>query len=77
MQLNQYLTQNNLTQEEFAKLVNKTQGFISHYLTGRYKLSAITTLNWAAATEYAVTPHELSPHLYPNPADGLPSNLRN
>ncbi|HDR0673388.1 TPA: helix-turn-helix transcriptional regulator [Pasteurella multocida] len=72
MQLDQFLAERNLTQVDFAKSVNKTQGFISHYLTGRHKLSAATTLEWARATDYTVTPHELSPHLYPNPKDGMP-----
>lgn len=76
MKLTEYLAEKKLTQEQFARLVQKTQGFVSHYLMGRCELSAKTTLAWSAVTNYLVTPHELSPHLYPNPDDGLPKHLR-
>ena len=76
MKLTEYLAEKKLTQEQFARLVQKTQGFVSHYLTDRCELSAKTTLAWSAVTNYLVTPHELNPNLYPNPDDGLPKHLR-
>ena len=76
MKLTEYLAEKKLTQEQFARLVQKTQGLVSHYLTGLCELSAKTTLAWSAVTNYLVTPHELNPNLYPNPDDGLPKHLR-
>lgn len=75
MTLTEYLSLERITQRDFAVLVGSSQGFISHYLTGRHKLSAKNTLKWAKATNYKVTPHSLSPHLYPNKNDGVPENL--
>lgn len=31
-------------------------------------------LSIAEATDFAVTPHEIRPDLYPNPSDGLPAH---
>lgn len=39
-------------------------------------LPADRVLDVAAATDWAVTPHELAPELYPHPEDGLPPDRR-
>lgn len=72
MKLKHYLKTSGVKQREFADLVGKTQGYVSRVSSGECLLSAATSLKWAAATEYQVTPHDLRPDLYPNPRDGLP-----
>ena len=42
----------------------------------RRKLPAERVLDISRACEFRVSPHQLAPHLYPNPTDGLPEWLR-
>lgn len=30
-------------------------------------------INWCRAVEWRVTPHQVAPHLYPHPLDGMPT----
>lgn len=43
------------------------------------RIPADRVLEYARATDWAETPHQLRPDLYPNPTDGLPADhpLRN
>ncbi|EAM8673184.1 transcriptional regulator [Salmonella enterica] len=72
MKLEKYLTLKKIKQQDFAITVGKTQGYISRIANETCKLKGDEVIKWAAATNYAVTPHDLRPDLYPNPNDGLP-----
>ncbi|UMR99295.1 helix-turn-helix domain-containing protein [Escherichia coli] len=72
MKLNEYLKINQIRQSSFAKAVGVSQGFVSAVIIGRYVPKGRNAIEWSKATGWAVTPHELNPHDYPNPTDGLP-----
>ncbi|EAR6708274.1 transcriptional regulator [Salmonella enterica] len=72
MKLSEYLRSNGIRQSTFAATVGVTQGFISSVIKGRYVPKGRKAIEWSEATEWAVTPHELNPHDYPNEYDGLP-----
>lgn len=71
MNLAQYLKREGLTQKQFAKHLETTQGLdltqgaISHWLTGRAKIAAEHVLKIEAATNGAVKRTSLRPDLYP------------
>ncbi|ORJ47828.1 transcriptional regulator [Kluyvera intermedia] len=72
MDLKNYLKTSGVRQQDFAELVGESQGYVSRVASGKCLLGAATSLKWAAATEFQVTPHDLRPDLYPNPNDGVP-----
>ncbi|MDQ9128762.1 YdaS family helix-turn-helix protein [Serratia fonticola] len=72
MDLKSYLNDSGVRQQDFAKFVGKTQGYVSRVAAGTCKLGSEVVLEWAAATGFKVTPHDLRPDLYPNQRDGLP-----
>lgn len=68
------------TQAALAEAINKLrdgpeigQSAISNWFQ-RGKVPAERVLDVAMATQFAVTPHDLRPDLYPNAADGLPAD---
>lgn len=62
-------------QDDFASRVGVSQGMVSHWVTGRHRVTDRRVLEVAAATGWQVTPHELRPDLYPHPHDGMPRSL--
>jgi len=72
MKLKDYLKTSGVRQNQFAELVGKTQGYVSRVAAAECFLSAATALEWAAATGYQVTPHDLLPNIYRKPSDGIP-----
>lgn len=72
MKLKDYLKEMRITQGEFAVIVGRSQALVSRIVSGVLLPGSDTTLIVAKATDYAVTPHELNPNIYPNPTDGLP-----
>ncbi|EKN6381744.1 TPA: helix-turn-helix transcriptional regulator [Yersinia enterocolitica] len=72
MKLSEYLNRNSISQKTFATSINASQGYVSHIVVGRHAPRGIMAINIAAATQWAVTPHELNATDYPNPTDGLP-----
>lgn len=59
MKLNEYLKKNNITQDEFAKSLGITQGFISQYTLGLVKMPALRALQIEKATNGMVTLDDL------------------
>lgn len=59
---------------ELARLLGVTKGAVWQW--ERESLPAERVLSVASATDWRITPHELRPDLYPNPADGLPDPSR-
>ncbi|QGH64183.1 transcriptional regulator [Serratia proteamaculans] len=72
MDLKTYLKQHRIPQHKFAAIVGTTQGWVSLVANGKYILTGETAIQWAKATNWTVTPHNLNPKAYPNPTDGLP-----
>ena len=72
MTLNEWLKEAAMSQAELARRLDRTQGAVSHWLTGRNTLPAEEVLKVCEATGFSVRPHDLRPDLYPNPSDGLP-----
>ncbi len=62
------------SQQKLAEQVGVTQQAISKWL--RDGISADFVIPVARAVDFAVTPHDLDPELYPHPEDGLPLELR-
>ncbi len=59
--------------QALAKSVGVTYQAIRKY--ERQGVSAERVIPIASATGWRITPHALRPDLYPNPGDGLPSNI--
>ncbi|EJN3583889.1 helix-turn-helix transcriptional regulator [Escherichia coli] len=76
MTLDEYLRQSSIKQADFAAIVGVSQGFVSGVITGRYMPQGRKAIEWAKATDWNVTPHELNPHDYPNMEDGIPLHVR-
>lgn len=58
-----------------AATVARKRGLRSPWSVRKWKVDGLPAAHvlWLAAeTAFAVTPHQLAPHLYPNPTDGLP-----
>ncbi|MEG3135501.1 helix-turn-helix transcriptional regulator [Rouxiella sp. T17] len=72
MKLREYLRSNSMPQCKFAQKVGRSQGYISLVVSGRYILKGKMARQWAEATNFHVTPHDLNAEDYPNPTDGLP-----
>jgi DNA-binding transcriptional regulator YdaS (Cro superfamily) len=72
MTLVEWLQTSGVSQKHLAERLDVTQGAVSHWIVGRNALPAEKVLPLATATDYAVTPHELRPDLYPNATDGMP-----
>lgn len=64
MNLKKYLTQEDLTQVEFAKRVGVSPGAVWQWING-YKIAAENVLPVEKATDGKVTRHDLRPDLYP------------
>lgn len=76
MKLEEYLDTHDISQREFGALVGVSQGYVSHVIVGRHKPYGKKAIEWAEATRWRVTPHELNPDIYPNPFDGLPEEIK-
>ncbi|BCU91132.1 hypothetical protein YP72344_26270 [Yersinia pseudotuberculosis] len=72
MLLVSYLKKQKISQAEFAALVGVSQSFVSQVIAGTYVPRGRKAIDWASATHWEVTPHELNPDDYPYPKDGLP-----
>lgn len=64
------------SQLALATLIGGVQTRISEWKR-RGQVTADAVIPVCKAVEFAVTPHELRPDLYPHPEDGLPLELRN
>lgn len=71
----EYLKKSGLSQREFGQKLNPpvTQSAVAQWVQGE-PIKAERVLEAAQATEWAVTPHDWRPDLYPHPDDGLPRN---
>ncbi|MCU6369997.1 helix-turn-helix domain-containing protein [Enterobacter quasiroggenkampii] len=76
MKLKDYLQRNRITQKEFAKKVNVSQAHVSRVASGTWSVKGRVALHWSQATDWNVTPHELSPSDYPHPSDGIPPEIQ-
>lgn len=63
------------SQTALALVVGAKQQAVGYWL--REGLPGEHVLKISADVNYAVTPHQLRPDLYPHPDDGLPAALRN
>ena len=62
-------------QSELARRMKKTPQTINGWIKG--KIPAELVFKVSQALNFAVTPHELRPDLYPNPTDALPQGQNN
>ena len=67
MDINAYLKEQGMTQQEFANLVGVTQGRVSHWLGGK-RVPAERCLVIERATQGKVTCAELRPDVFAAPA---------
>lgn len=67
MTLSEYLKTNDLTQAEFAALIGKSQGMVSHWINGRHPVEAKDAKQIETVTKGAVLRHELRPDLFDPP----------
>lgn len=67
MTLSEYLKTKNLTQGQFAKLIGKSQGMVSHWINGRHRVEAEDAKQIETVTKGAVLRHELRPDLFDAP----------
>ncbi len=72
MKLGEYLSSKGISQQEFGKKLDLTQGYVSHVVVGRHSPRGSMAVKIAAATDFQVTPHDLNAMDYPNPTDGIP-----
>ena len=63
------------TQAEFASSIGVTQGTIAHWLSGRVVIPAERCWGIQAATNGAVTVHDLRPDIF-GPAPGVPPTMQ-
>lgn len=68
MTLSEYLKTKNLTQAQFANLIGKSQGMVSHWINNRHRVEAEDAKLIETVTKGAVTRHELRPDLFDPPA---------
>jgi len=64
------------SQQKLALLIGGVQTRVSEWRR-RGQVPADAVLPVCEAVNFAVTPHELRPDIYPHPDDGLPEALRN
>lgn len=65
------------TQVALAKAIGVKQPYIWNWLNrDGGKVPPSLVLKTCEAVEWAVTPHDLRPDIYPNPTDGLPSEAQ-
>jgi DNA-binding transcriptional regulator YdaS (Cro superfamily) len=67
MTLSEYLESNRLTQAQFADLIGKSQGMVSHWINGRHQVEAADAKKIETVTKGAVLRHELRPDLFDPP----------
>jgi len=48
---------------------------ITQWVSGVRRIPADRVLPLASATSWQVTPHDLRPDIYPNPADAIPTRM--
>lgn len=65
MKLNQYLEAEGVSQTEFARRINVSQGMVWQWLNKRRRVSAEQVLSIESATDGKVSRHDLRPDLYP------------
>ncbi|MFU0930868.1 transcriptional regulator [Kluyvera cryocrescens] len=58
------------SQSELARRLGKNSQTVSAWF--RNGVASTEVINASRALNWAVTPHELRPDLYPNPTDGMP-----
>ncbi|MFM1133834.1 MULTISPECIES: transcriptional regulator [Yersinia] len=63
-----------VSQSELARRLGKKSQTVSFWF--KNGVPAKEVMNAARALNWAVTPHELRPDLYPNPTDGIPPELQ-
>ena len=64
MNILEYMSVNNMTQEQFAEKIGKTQATVSHYINGQRSIQAETAVAIEKATEGVVTREELRPDVF-------------
>ena len=64
MNLSHYIESSGLTRGQFASAIGRTEGAVSHWLTGRYKVSPESAIAIEQATKGAVTRHDLRPDVF-------------
>ncbi len=64
MQLKQYLARKKITQADFAKQMEVSQGAVSQWLSGESRITAERALEIEAKTKGAVKRYELRPDLF-------------
>ena len=65
MKIKEYLDLGNITQVEFAKKLNITPGFVSHWINGTRPIPAKYAIPIELATNGIVTRYESRPDIYP------------
>ena len=64
MELADYLSSKQISQDDFAKRLGVTQGLVSQWLTARTRITAERALEIEKATGGAVTRHELRDDIF-------------
>lgn len=60
---------------KLAAALGVTSPSVHQWYSGERPLPADRVLSVSRATAWQVTPHQLRPDIYPNPADGLPPDV--
>jgi DNA-binding transcriptional regulator YdaS (Cro superfamily) len=58
---------------QLCRELDLSRPLITQWATGVRKIPPQHVLPLARATGFAITPHQLSPEIYPNPNDALPA----
>lgn len=64
MNLSEYLKTKKMSQLEFANLIGKSQGMVSHWINGRHKIKPEDAKTIEKITKGEITRHDLRPDLF-------------
>ncbi|HEC1651080.1 hypothetical protein B4902_00710 [Yersinia frederiksenii] len=64
------------SQTEIARRMEVSPQSVSLWFSGSGAVPPRNIISLCAALNWAITPHEIDHHIYPNPTDGIPSELQ-